>query len=172
MRLYRSQVPRIAEDIIESLVLDGAIVVDAEHREEAERDLRAILDEYLRQESRVVQETREVMERGQITYDQFGKVKSGVAEEKGHKTGEEGFKYIATQIIENFLISSNIEEVFGEDKNMRRTIQRIFKKHLVEEADLDREVRGKLKNLKPGSEKWDIEYRRVLDDVRRKRGLQ
>ena len=171
MRLYRSQVPRIAEDIINTFSLEGDIVVENAFKEEAERDLRAIMEEYLRQESRVVQETRALMERRQITYDQFGKIKSGVADEKGHKTGDDGIRYIANQILEMFMYSNNVEEVFGDDRNMRKTLMRIFRKHLVEEADLDREVRGRLKNLRPGSEKWDIEYRRVMDEVRRKRGL-
>lgn len=171
MRLYRSQVPRIAEDIIATFSLDGDIVVESVYREEAERDIRAIMEEYLRQESKVVQETREMMERRQITYDKFGKVKNAVADERGHKTGDDGIRYIANQILEMFMYSNHVEEVFGEDRLMRKTLMRIFRKHLIEEADLDREVRGKLKNLRPGSEKWDIEYKRVMDDVRRKRGL-
>ena len=171
MRLYRSQVPRIAEDIIGTFALDGDIVVEAPFREEAEADIRAIMEEYLRQETKVVQETRESMERGQITYDQFGKVKSAVADERGHKTGDDGIRYIASQILEMFMYSNHVEEVFGEDRLMRKTLMRIFRKHLVEEADLDREVRAKLKNMRPGSEKWDIEYKRVMDEVRRKKGL-
>ena len=171
MRLYRSQVPRISEDIIDTFILEGDLIVEASAKEEAQRDLRAIMEEYLRQESRVVQETRELMEARQITYDQFGKVKSAVADEKSHKTGDDGIRYIISQMLEMFMMSNNIEEVFGDDRNMRKTLMRIFRKHLVEEADLDREVRGRLKNLRPGSEKWDIEYKRVMDDVRRKRGL-
>lgn len=171
MRLYRSQIPRIAEDIIKTLMLDGDIVVEQPHREEAERDVRAILEEYLRQESKVVQETRELMERRQITYDQFGKVKSAIADEKHHKTGDDGIRYMISQILEMFMISNHVEEVFGDDRQMRRTVMAIFRRHLIEEADLDREVKDRLKNLRPGSEKWDIEYRRVMDEVRRKRGL-
>jgi hypothetical protein len=171
MRLYRSQVPRIAEDIIDTFILEGDIVVDPSSREEAQRDLRAIMEEYLRQESKVVHETRELMEARQITYDQFGKVKSAIADEKSHKTGDDGIRYIITQMLEMFMISNHVDEVFGDDRNMRKTLMRIFRKHLVEEAELDREVRGRLKNLRPGSEKWDIEYKRVMDDVRRKRGL-
>jgi len=171
MRLYRSQIPRLAEDIIETLSLDGDIVVDNQTRSEAEQDIRAILEEYLRQENRVVQETRELMERGQITYDQFGRIKGRIADERGHPTGDDGIKWIAGQILENFMISNHIDEVFGEDKVMRKTLMRIFRQHLIEEAELDREVRGRLKNIRPGSDKWDIEYRRVLDDIRRKRGL-
>ena len=171
MRLYRSQIPRLAEDIIETLVLEGEIVVESSDRAEAEQDIRAILEEYLRQENKVVQETREMMEQGQITYDQFGRIKGRIAEERGHPTGDDGIKWIVGQVLENFMISNFVAEVFGEDRVMRKTLMRIFRKHLVEEAELDREVRGRLKNMRPGTDKWDIEYRRVLDDIRRKRGL-
>ncbi len=171
MRLYRSQIPRIAEDIIATLVLDGDIVVEEGANADAEEDLKAIMEEYLRQESRVVQETREFMEANQITYDQFGRVKSQFADKRGHPTGDDGIRWIIGQIIENFMISRFVEEVFGEDRKMKRTLMRLFRKHLIEEADLDREVRGRLKNMRPGTEKWDIEYRRVMDEVRRKRGL-
>ena len=68
-------------------------------------------------------------------------------------------------------LGSGDDEVFGEDRTMRKTMMRLLRKHLVEEADLDREVRSRLKNMRPGTDKWDIEYRRVMDDVRRKRGL-
>lgn len=171
MRLYRSQVPRIAEDIIRTLSLDGDIVVEPDHVDDAERDLVAIMEEYVKQDNKVVQTTREYMESRQITYDQFGKTKAQVAEEIGHPTGDDGIKWVTGQIIENFMISQFVDEVFGEDRNMRKTIMRLFRKHLVEEADLDREVRARLKNIRPGSPQWDIEYRRVMDDVRRKRGL-
>lgn len=171
MRLYRSQVPRIAEDIIRTLILEGDIVVEPDHVEDAERDLHAIMEEYVRQDNKVVQATREMMEARQITYDQFGKTKAQVAEESGHPTGDEGIKWVTGQIIENFMISRFVDEVFGEDRNMRKTILKIFRKHLVEEADLDREVRARLKNIRPGSPQWDIEYRRIMEEVRRKRGL-
>jgi hypothetical protein len=171
MRLYRSQIPRIAEDIIASLTLDGEIVVEAEDRSEAEQDIRAIMDEYLRQESRVVQETREHMEAQQITYDQFGKVKSRFADRRSHPTGDDGIRWIVGQVLENFMMSRYIAEVFGEDRTMRKAMMGIFRKHLIDEADLDREVRSRLKNMRTGTEKWEIEYRRVMDEVRRKRGL-
>lgn len=171
MRLYRSQVPRIAEDIIDTLALEGDIVVDAGSRNDAVADIRAILEEYLRQERHVLEETRDAMERESITYDQFGKVKSQIAESRQHPTGDEGIRWISGQILENFMISRFIDEVFGEDRAMRKTLMKIFRKHLVEEADLDREVRQRLKNLRPGTNEWEIEYKRVLEDVRRKRGL-
>ncbi len=74
MRLYRSQIPRLAEDIIATLCLEGDLVVELENRADAEADLKAIMEEYLRQESRIVQQTREHMEAHNITYDQFGRI--------------------------------------------------------------------------------------------------
>jgi len=171
MRLYKSQIPRIAADVINTLRLEGDIVVDDADRPEAIQDLCSIMEEYLRQENKVVQETREFMEAHQITYDQFGKVKGQVAESRAHPTGDEGIRWIVGQMIENFMISRFVSEVFGEDKKMRKTMMRLFKKHLIEEADLDREVRQRLKNLRPGTKQFEIEYERVLDEVRRKRGL-
>ena len=171
MRLYRSQIPRIAEDIIGKLQLDGDIVVESEDRAEAEQDIRAIMEEYLRQEHRVVQETREHMEAHQITYDQFGKIKSRFAERRSHPTGDDGIRWIVGQVLENFMMSRFIAEVFGDDRVMRKTMMALFRRHLIDEADLDREVRGRLKNLRPGTEKWEIEYRRMMEEVRRKRGL-
>jgi uncharacterized protein len=171
MRLYRSQIPRIAEDIIGTLQLEGDIVVSSDERADAEQDVRAIMEEYLKQEGRVVQETREYMEVNQVTYDQFGRVKSGFAEKRSHPTGDDGIRWIIGQVLENFMISRYVEEVFGEDRTMKKTLMRLFKKHLIEEADLDREVRGRIKNMRPGTDRWEIEYRRVMDEVRRKRGL-
>ncbi len=171
MRLYRSQVPRLAEDIINTLALEGEIVVSEEDKEDAQKDVAAIMEEYLRQESRVVQRTREVMERGQITYDQFGRVKGSIADETKHPTGVDGIRWIAAQIIESFMISRFIDEVFGNDRDMKRSVMKVFHKHLIEEADLDKETRGRLKNIRPGSPQWDIEYKRVMTEVRRKRGL-
>jgi len=171
MRLYRSQVPRIAEDIIDTLALEGDIVVDQPDRDDAVQDIRAIMEEYLRQEGKIVQRTREFMEQNNVTYDQFGKVKSRFADEQSHPTGDDGIRWIVGQVLENFMISRYVAEVFGEDRLMKKSLMRIFRKHLIDEAELDREVRGRLKNLRPGTDKWEIEYRRVLEEVRRKKNL-
>jgi hypothetical protein len=171
MRLYRSQIPRIAEDIIANLVLGGDVVVEAEDRDDAEQDVRAIMEEYLRQESRVVQETREHMESLKITYDQFGQVKSRFADSRSHPTGDDGIRWIVGQVLENFMMSRYVAEVFGDDRSMRKVIMEIFRKHLIDEADLDREVRARMKNMRTGTDMWEIEYRRIMDEVRGKRGL-
>ncbi len=172
MRIYRSQVPRLAEDIVQTLVRDEDIEIRPERMAEAIQDVRAIMDEYLRQESKIVQEVRDLMHERQITYDQFGKIKAQVCEERGHPSGDDGIRWIAGQILEAFMISANVEEVYTEDYVMRRKMMVIFRRHLIDEADLDREARQKIKNIREGTAEWEMEYRKVLDEIKRKRGLE
>ena len=50
MKLYRAKVEVIAHETIHTLVESGDIEVEHESREEAEKDLMAIMDEFLRRE--------------------------------------------------------------------------------------------------------------------------
>jgi hypothetical protein len=63
MKLYRTKVPIIAHDILEALVTDNDIEISAEHRPEAERDLAAIMDDYLRRDNDFRNEVRDHMAR-------------------------------------------------------------------------------------------------------------
>lgn len=172
MRLFRSQIPRLSEEIIGTLVRESDIEVVPANMAEAAKDLQAIMDEYLRQESKLVQEVRDVMHEGQITYDQFGKVKSKLADERAHPTGDDGIRWIINQILEGFMISNHVDEVFSEDFLMRRKMMILFKRHLIDEADLDKEARAKIKNVRMGTPEWDFEYRRAIEEIKRKKGLE
>ena len=172
MRIYRSQVPRLAEAIIQTLVREDDIEVDERNVPEAILDVRSIMEEYLRRESRVVQETRDLMHERQITYDQFGKVKSQLAESRGHLTGDDGIRWIIGQILEAFMISHHVEEVFSEDYAMRKKMMALFRKHLIEEADLDKEARQRIKNVREGTAEWEMEYKKALEEIKRKKGLE
>ena len=172
MRLFRSQIPRLADDIVGTLVRESDIEVAPANMAEASKDLQAIMDEYLRQESKLVQEVRDVMHARQITYDQFGKIKSQLADERAHPTGDDGIRWIINQILEGFMISNHVDEVFSEDFLMRRKMMQIFRRHLVDEADLDKEARSKIKNVRMGTPEWDFEYRKAIDELKRKKGLE
>jgi hypothetical protein len=43
--------------------------------------------------------------------------------------------------------------------------------HLDVDEDIDREARGRLKHLQEGTQAWDIEYSKVVEQIRRSRGL-
>ena len=68
--------------------------------------------------------------------------------------------------------SGNVEEVFGQDVELRRTMIPIFKKYMAEDETIEAEVRAQLKHVQEGTREYDIEHQRILEQVRRKRGLQ
>jgi hypothetical protein len=67
--------------------------------------------------------------------------------------------------------SANVEEVFADDVELRTDITPILKKHLEVDVELDREVRARIRNLEEGTAQYEVEYQRVLDQIKRKKHL-
>lgn len=169
MRLYSARVPMIATEIVKTLADDQAIeVVD---RGEAELDVQAVLKEYLRLDREITEKAKDVLGKRGLPYEQFGKVKRSLAKEKNFGVGEEGLDWMTTQIIESFMSSPHVDEVYVEDGVLRKRMADILRKHMTVEDELDQEVRKRIKNLEEGTSTWEIEYGRVLDQLKRTRGL-
>jgi uncharacterized protein len=171
MRLYPKLVPIIAREIIQRLMQEGDVEVEPIRVADAELDMAAIMREYLANEERVNQATREALERRGYDFSKFGQVKREMADVRGFKLGEEGIEFLISQMLEFLLISRNIEEVFGDDNVMRPKILQVMKKHLDIDEDIDREARARLKHLQEGTSAFEIEYQKVLEQIRRARGL-
>src|SRR5215471_4179323 len=157
MKLYPKIIPAIARDVIATLMADGDVEVETMRVADAEMDMAAILKEYLANEERVNQATREALERRGYDHSRFNQVKREMADVRGFKMGDEGIEYVIGQMMEFLLISRNVEEVYADDPTLRRKIFSVFKKHLDVDAELDREARNRLKNLQEGTPEWDIE---------------
>jgi len=171
MRLYPKLVPIIARELIQRLMQDGDVEVEAIRIADAELDMAAIMREYLANEERVNQATREALERRGYDYSKFNQVKREMADVRGFKLGDEGIEFVVNQMLEFLLISRNVEEVFSEDEGMRKKLFAIMKKHLDVDDEIDREARGRLKHLQEGTSAYEIEYQKVVDQIRRARGL-
>ena len=171
MRLYPKVIPIISRECIQVLAQDGDIEVEPMRIADAEMDLSAIMREYLANEERVNQATREALERRGYDYSKFNQVKREMADVRGFKMGDEGIEYVIGQMIEFLLISRNVEEVFAEDHALRKKIFVIFKKHLDVDEEIDREARARLKHLQEGTSAWEIEYNKTIELLRRSRGL-
>src|SRR5712692_8763833 len=171
MRLYPKVIPIISRESIQKLMQDGDLEVEPLRIADAEMDLSAIMREYLANEERVNQATREALERRGYDYSKFNQVKREMADVRGFKMGDEGIEYVINQMIEFLLISRNIEEVFSEDHGLRKKIFVIMKKHLDIDEDVDREARSRLKHLQEGTANWDIEYQKTVEQIRRAKGL-
>jgi hypothetical protein len=169
MRLYSGKIPTIAGEIVKNLTEAGDIaVVD---RGEAEMDAQAVLKEYLRLDREITEKAKDVLQKRGLPYEQFGKVKRTLAHEKGMGLGEEGLEWMTNQMIESFMQSPHVEEIFAEDGVMRKRMADILKRHMLVDEELDEEVRRKIKNLEEGTATWEIEYTKVLDQMKRNRGL-
>jgi hypothetical protein len=95
-----------------------------------------------------------------------------VAEQKGLKVGEDVVDYLLDQIVEAFLYSNNVDEVFAADVDLRRKMAPIVKKHMQVDEELDREVRGRIRHVEEGTPAWEIEYTKVLETLKRGSGLK
>jgi uncharacterized protein len=171
MRLYPKLVPLIAREIIDRLAKEKDIEVEAIRMSDAELDMSAIMREYLANEERVNQATREALERRGYDFSKFSQVKREMSDVRGFKIGDDGIEFVINQMLEFLLISRNVEEVFSDDTQMRPKILQIMKKHLDIDEDIDREARGRLKHLEEGTSAYEIELQKTLEQIRRARGL-
>lgn len=171
MRLYPKVIPIISREGIQALMQDGDIEVEAMRVSDAEMDLSAIMREYLANEERVNQATREALERRGYDHGKFSQVKREMADVRGFKMGDEGIEYVINQMIEFLLISRNVEEVYAPDNVLRGKIFGIMKKHLDIDDEIDKEARSRLKHLQEGTSAFDIEYNKMVEQIRRARGL-
>ncbi len=169
MRLYRGKVEVIAEEIIRTLREQGS--VEVENEAEARVDIESVLNEFLRLEREIVDEAKNRMESRGLGYSQLGKVRSQVAKERGAPSQEEVLPYLLDQTMNLLFHSGNIAEIFAEDVDLRKAITPILRKHMEVDSDLDREVRSKIKNLQEGTTDFDVEYARVMEQTKHKRGL-
>jgi hypothetical protein len=170
MRLYAAKVPVIAGELVRSLMDSGDIEVT--NKPEVELDVSAILKEYIRVDRELTDKAKDVMEKRKLAYGQFGKIKRALADEKEFGLGEEGLSWICNQLLETFMHSANVDEVYADDATLRRHIKDVLKKHMAVDAELDAEVRQRIKNLEEGTATWELEYSRVMEQIRQKHGLK
>jgi len=169
MRLFRGKVELIAEDVITSLKASGDIEVESEP--EARLDVESVLKEFLRLDKEVVEEAKNRMEVRGLGYSQLGRVRSQVAKERGTPSQDEVLPYLLDQILNLLFHSNHISEIFADDAELRKKVTPILKKHMDVENDLDREVRSKIKNLEEGTSTFEVEYARVMEQIKQKRRL-
>lgn len=169
MKLYSSKVSAIAEEVVQSLIRSNSI--EAESDEEVRLDVEAVLKEYLRLDRDVSDEAKNRMEVRGLGYSNLGRTKSQVAKERGAPPQDEVLPYLLTQILNMLFHSANVDEIYAEDTDLRKVVTPILRRHMDVEGDLDREVRSKIKNLEDGTANFEVEYARVMEQMKLKRGL-
>jgi hypothetical protein len=169
MRLYSGKVSAIATEVVRVLLASNDI--EAETPKEVEADIVAVLNQYLGDERDVNERAKDVLERTGKPQAEYQRVRALVAEEKGIKVGDETLDYLLDQVVEMLMHSGNVDEVYVEDVELRRRMAPIFKKHMAVDSSLDADVRAQLKHVREGTREWEVEYARVLEQVKRRKGL-
>jgi hypothetical protein len=169
MRLYSGKIGPIASEVVRALAVSNDIETEAPKNVEA--DVAAVLRQYLADEREVNERAKDVLERTGKSQSEYQRVRALVADEKGIKVGDDALDYLLDQVVEMLMHSSNVEEVYVEDVDLRRRMAPIFKKHMAVDASLDAEVRSQIRHVREGTREWEVEYARVLEQVRHKKGL-
>lgn len=171
VKLYRSKIPQIAAETLDTLIKDGDIDVSFEKLEEARKDLAAIMEEYLRRDNDFRNRVRDHMAATNIPYDQYGKARSRIAEEWQHPLNDEVERFLARQFVENMMISQFIEEVFADDKDLYRKVIEVLKRHNVDEAQIREEAIGRIKNVREGTVEYEIALQNAIKEIKKRQGL-
>ena len=170
MRLYASKISHITDAVSKALVDPGHI--ETNDREEFKRDVESILREYLRKDRELTETAKDILEQRGLPYSDLFRTKRQLAEREDFAIGDESINWIATQLIELFMRSQYVEEIFAEDGMLRRSLKETLRRHMQADDDLDREVRRHLKHLSDGTQSFEIEYQKQLEAVKAKYGLQ
>lgn len=166
MKIYRRVIPKIAKDVIRSLLANHTIEVEDGHRDEAELDVAGVLVQYMNQVDKVNHDAREALNHHNLGIENLGRIKRSLAETRKVILGEEALDHVLGLMIEALFDSKHIEEVYSEDNEIRLLMHAALKKYLGVDEELDREVRGRLKNLREGTSEWEVEYNRLIDQMR------
>lgn len=169
MFLPHNKVSEVAKEMLGLLLETGDI--ETEVPREVQLDLEAVLSQYLRTETELMAKARETLTTRQLPAKDYGRVLRTLAEQKRFKIGEDAMDYVLEQLVEMLLSSSNVEEVYVEDHELRRKLRIPLRKHEGAAAKLDLEVRGQMKHVEEGSALWEVEYQRMMEDIRRRKGL-
>ena len=169
MRLFSGKVTPIASELVKALV--AAKDIEAEAPREVELDVAAVLNSYVKSEQEATETAKEYLQKHSLPGSEFPRVRKLSAEQKGIKIGEDTLDYLLDQVVEMLLHSTHVDEVFAEDHVLRKRMTPVFKKHMAVDEELEREVRGQLKHDKEGTSTWEVEYQRVMAEIKRRKGL-
>ncbi len=169
MKLFPGKVDAIAADGARALL--AAKAVEAARPKDVEIAIAAELKRYLAEERAVYDEAKVVLDRTGKSSTEMHRVRRLVAEEHGIGIGDETIDHLLDRTVSMLLEDDGIDEVFVEDGELRRLLAPVFRKHVNVDEALDAEIRTQLRHVTEGTPQWDVEFNRIGEAIRRKRGL-
>ncbi|APR77136.1 Hypothetical protein A7982_02483 [Minicystis rosea] len=169
MRLFSGKITPLSEELVKALVDNKDI--ECESKKEVALDLESVFTNYLRLDKEASDRAKDLLAQRSMPQTEFPRLKKLAAEQKGIKVGDEMLDYLLDQLIEMLMHSGNVDEVYGQDHDLRRRMRPVLKRFLEVDEQLENEVRGKLKHVQEGSRTWEVEYQRLMGEIQRRKGL-
>lgn len=170
MLLTPMKVHDVAREMLHLLQTEGHI--ESSMPREVQLDLEAVLNQYIRTEQELISRARQTLDSRGLSNRDFGRVLQTLADQKGIKVGEEALDYVLEQLLEMLLNSSNVDEIYAEDHELRRQLRIPLRK--LEDLEAQKGVKKTSKAVSQAPEaeipSWEIEYNKLLEDIRRRRG--
>ena len=169
MRLHAARVTQIASEMLKLLV--DAKDIECESPDEVRADIESVLNQYIRDEQEISDRARDLAAQRGLPPVEAARIKRLIADERKIKIGDDAMHYLLDEMVEMLMHSNNVDEVFSEDYELRRKMRDPLRKQAAEEEELQQEVRGRLKHVQEGTALWEVEYRRMMEDLKRRKGL-
>jgi hypothetical protein len=169
MRLHAPKISQLSREILDALISNRDI--ETQSTEEVRLDIESVLTQYLNDESQVTERAKEILAARGLSPNELGRIRRLVAEERKIQIGDETIDYLLDQLVEILMHSNAVDEVWAEDFELRRHMREPLRKHATLDDQLQAEVRGRLKHVQEGTALWEVEYRRMMEDMRRRKGL-
>ncbi len=174
MRIYRGKVEPAALEVLDRLIKNKMVEVDPGEIDEARKDLESVLLEYMRMHRELNETAKDMADKRGLDYSALGRIRRSLAKERNFGLDDDALDYIIEQMIEIMLSSGHVDEVWGEDHELNKTIAPILKKHMNIGEEVDKEVRKQIKNLEDaeGTVSWEVEYQRKKEELERLKKLK
>ena len=169
MRLRSARVPQIAEAMVKALTSGEAI--ECERPDEVKLDVESVLNEYVRTEESITEKAKDLLAQRNLPNKELGKIKRLLADQRNFKLGDDAIDYVLDQLVEMLMYSNNVDEIYAEDYELRRRMREPLRQEVATEEQLEAQVRSRLKHVEEGGSLWEVEYRRMMEDIKRRKGL-
>jgi uncharacterized protein len=167
MWLTRAKLPALATSIVKALVDQELIETEAPQGVQA--DLLAVLEQYVRDEHEISTKARDLAAARNLGPTELTRIRKDLARQQGVGIGDDAIDYLLAQFVEMLMHSGSVEEIFAQDHELKLAMRTPLRKEQAAAEQMDEVVRGRLKHVAEGSSEWEIEYRRMREEVTRRR---
>jgi hypothetical protein len=155
--------------MVRSLTEGGDIETEAPR--EVQLDLESVMNQYVQDEHDINEKARDMIAARGVPNRELSRIKRELAKQKQIEIGEDAIDYLLTQLLEMLMHSQNVDEVYAEDFELRRKLRDPLRREFNRGDEVEAEVRNQLKHVEEGSSLWEVEYQRIREDVKRRKGL-